>query len=435
MFIHLYLIIMKIATPIWWLVLKIRVRKGLEHPGRYTERQGIPSHKRPHTKRLIWVHGASIGEIQMAVPLIRFIQQQEPHTPFLITTCDYKSAELAAKWLPDVIHQYIPLDAPRYVDRFLTHWQPTIGLWIESELWPVLLHKAQKKSVFLAFVSGRLSQRSYKKWRYAKGLISHMLNSFAVVLAQSHRYQQHFTKLGGKRVDYLGNLKYACAPLHHNAAEVAAIRNKCPHKFIWVCASLHPYETTLCLKALQKIHQIHGPDSVLCILIPRHLRTVPFMTQALDEHKLSYTLRDTGDKTYNPPHPNHPVYIANTFGEIGTFYTLAHGVFVGGSFDEPDQKRPHGGHNPLEPARLNCALCMGPSIDNCRPLVTDLIDKGALTPLNNETDLTNCIDSWITNPSTCANAAAAGLGLCGQQAAFLKKTYALLKKYGWPDIK
>src|SRR5262245_3362953 len=171
------------SGPLAGYVLSHRLKRGKEDPVRVGERRGEAGIARP-TGALIWMHGASVGEIAAIIPLVERVAAKEFNV--LVTSGTVTSAKLAGQWLPPgVIHQYVPLDAPRFVARFLDHWKPDLGLFTESDLWPNLIMMSADRHVPLILVNGRVSERSYKRWRHVPGVISALLGRFDLCLAQS----------------------------------------------------------------------------------------------------------------------------------------------------------------------------------------------------------------------------------------------------------
>ena len=201
------------ATPLVRRHLRQRVARGREDPARLAERFGHAGVARPPGP-LVWVHGASVGESLSALPLVDGIREGWPGLNLLMTTGTVTSARLMAERLPEgVIHQYLPVDLPAAVGRFLAHWRPALGLMVESEFWPNLLLQARAGGVDLALVNGRVSGGSYASWRRFRPLIGHLLRQFSITLAQSREDQAHLRDLGAADPLRLGNLKFAAPPL------------------------------------------------------------------------------------------------------------------------------------------------------------------------------------------------------------------------------
>src|SRR4030081_1751182 len=164
-------------------LIKRRLKQGKEDPARVGERRGMSSDIRPHGP-LVWIHGASVGEVLAAAALIEKLRAL--NIRILLTSGTVTSAAIVAKRFPaDIIHQYVPYDSPRYVARFLDHWRPSLALFIESDLWPNLILSSAARRLPMVLINGRMSQRSFPRWRRMAGTISALLGRFDVCLAQS----------------------------------------------------------------------------------------------------------------------------------------------------------------------------------------------------------------------------------------------------------
>jgi 3-deoxy-D-manno-octulosonic-acid transferase len=194
----------RVATPLAGALLAHRLKRGKEDPERLRERRGESKIARP-PGALVWVHGASVGEIAAVIPLIERIAAKDFNV--LVTSGTIGSAKLAEQRLPPrVIHQFIPLDTPRFIGRFLEHWKPDLALFTESDLWPNIILMSSARRIPLILVNGRLSERSFNRWRHAPATIGAMLGRFELCLAQSAAYAARYRDLGAPRISTTGNL-------------------------------------------------------------------------------------------------------------------------------------------------------------------------------------------------------------------------------------
>src|ERR1700760_132271 len=182
------------AVPLAPALIKRRLKQGKEDPARVGERRGLSEDVRPNGP-LVWIHGASVGEVLAAAALIERLRAL--NLRILLTSGTVTSAAIVAKrFPPDVIHQYVPYDSPRYVARFLDHWQPSLALFIESDLWPNLILSSAARRLPMVLVNGRMSPRSFPRWRRVQATISAILEKFDVCLAQSVTDAERFSTLG-----------------------------------------------------------------------------------------------------------------------------------------------------------------------------------------------------------------------------------------------
>jgi 3-deoxy-D-manno-octulosonic-acid transferase len=347
----LYRGVWSIASAVAPLLLRARARRGKEDLERIGERQGLTSRPRPNGI-LVWLHGASVGESIAALPLVGAILAQ-PERHVLVTTGTVTSAQLMAQRLPArAFHQYAPLDSARSVRRFLDHWRPDLALFIESELWPNLILETRARSVPMALINARLSERSFKGWRRASALAKLLLSSFEKCLAQDESTARRLSALGAECVAVSGTLKADAAPLpvdEKALAEFEAARGARP---LFVAASTHPGEDAFLYDVANKLRMSRA-DS-LTVLVPRHPARGGEIERAALERGFAVRRRSTGSL----PSPNTEIYVADTLGELGLFYRAARFAFLGGSLIR------HGGQNPLEPAQLGTAVLTGPYTHN-----------------------------------------------------------------------
>jgi len=211
-----------LVTPLTPLLLRERAARGKEDSARMGERLGVASAARPDG-RLVWIHGASVGESLAALPLIEKLLAEDIRV--LVTSGTVTSANMMQARLPaGAIHQYVPLDTPRAIARFLDHWRPAAGLFVESDLWPNLLLEAQRRGVKLALINARISERSAAGWRRAPHTARTLLGVFNKILAQDEDFAARFRALGAHEVTVAGSLKADAPPLSCDENALAATR-------------------------------------------------------------------------------------------------------------------------------------------------------------------------------------------------------------------
>ena len=346
-----------LAAPLipWW--LRRRARSGKEDPTRLEERLGRGA-DRPEGQ-LVWLHGASVGESLSLIPLIEALAERLPDAHFLLTTGTVTSARLAMEQLPPALrgrvrHRYAPLDTLTYVARFLAGWNPSAAVFAESEFWPNRLLATRHVRVPMALVNGRMSQRSFERWqRWAPGLARRMLKSFTLIQPQTSADEIRLRGLGALGMWPSGDLKLSAPPLPHDPAALAAERHDGP---VFLAAATHPGEEAIVAAAHGLLRDRH--PGLRTIIVPRHADRGAELAAALGA-----TRRALGE-------PPGELHIADTMGELGLFYRLADVALVGGSLV------PHGGHNPMEPARLGCPILIGPYTHNFAERVADLLEEG-----------------------------------------------------------
>lgn len=353
--------------PIAPLLLGVRERQGKEDGLRRDERVGKPNAARPEGK-LVWVHAASVGETNAVLPLIHRLSEERPELSFLLTTGTVTSAGLAAQRLPPrALHQYVPLDVPQFARQFLKHWRPDLAIFTESEIWPNLILETRAAGIPLALVNGRMSQRSYKRWKRNEGVSRPIFSSFDLVLAQNETLGRRFSALGGRKVIVSGNLKIDSPPPPADPREVARLRAALAGRPIMVAASTHEGEEVVVADAHRLLAR--ELDGFCTIIAPRHPERGVGIAEWLRSQGLNVSLRSTGAL----PSAQSDIYVADTIGELGTLYALSPVAFIGGSLIE------HGGQNPIEPIRHGCAVLTGPHWQNFRDAYETLLrHRGAV---------------------------------------------------------
>lgn len=363
----------EIGGPAIRLYLARRRAAGKEDPARGAERLGRASVDRP-PGRLAWFHAASVGESLSVLILINRLLDRYPDLTVLVTTGTVTSAELMARRLPArAIHQYVPVDRMPYVRRFLDHWRPDLALWIESEIWPNLLCEIGRRRIPAALVNARMSAGSFRNWRRVPGFIRPLLRTFDICLAQTELEAGRLRSLGARDVRCVGNLKFSAEPLPADPAALAGLREALGGRPSWLMASSHPGEEAIAADVHAALRD--RLPGLLTVIVPRHPRRSGEVSGLLDERGLPWSLRSAG----GVPGPEHEIYVADTVGELGLFFRLAPVVFVGGSLV------PIGGHNPVEPAQLGCAVIHGPHMTNFSEVAAQLqADDAAVTVRDGE---------------------------------------------------
>ncbi len=335
-------------APFAPVLLRQRLLRGKEDAGRIGERLGHPAAARPEGQ-LVWLHGASVGECLAMLPLIDALKA--PGRSILVTSGTRTSATLMAERLPkDVPHQFAPLDTPDAVARFLAHWRPDAALFVDSEIWPNMVMEAHARGVKLALVNGRMSARSFTRWKKARKSAAALLSRYDLCLAQDEATAERFHALGATHAEACGSLKADAPPLPFDAAALERLKAAISTRPILLAAQTHPGEDETILPVHDALRQTY-PD-LLTIIVPRHPH------RGADIAMLAGTRAVRRRSEGALPTAETAIYVADTLGELGLFYRLARFTFVGGSLV------PHGGQNPLEPARLSCAVMAGPHTDN-----------------------------------------------------------------------
>jgi 3-deoxy-D-manno-octulosonic-acid transferase len=396
-------------------LLAWRARRGKEDPMRLPERRGLPGRARP-VGSLAWMHGASIGE---ALSLIGLVEGMIARGfSVLVTTGTRTAAELVGTRLPaGAVHQYVPLDAPRWVERFLDHWQPDLALVAESEIWPNTILSLHAREIPLILVNGRMSERSFKGWERSPATAKALLARIAVCLAQTNDDAGRFARLGAPRVSVAGNLKYDAAVPPADRQQLAYLGDMIGDRPVWVAASTHAGEDAAVARAHAALRD--RIPRLLTIVAPRHPRRGEEAAQTAAAAGLRSARRAAGGR----PHSAVDLYVADTVGELGLFYRLAPLVFLGGSLV------PHGGQNPIEPVRLGAAVLHGPHTHNFGQVYAALDAAGGARPVADGADLAASLGELLSDPAGIAAMAAAGQRALRPFEGAVERTLAVLDPF------
>ncbi len=417
----LYRAVTGLATPLIGRHLRTRQRRGREHPDRLAERLGHGQISRPPGS-LLWLHAASVGEVTAALPLLQHLHDEFPVASILLTSGTVTSARVAADRLPaGVMHQFIPVDTPGAVRRFYDHWRPAAGIFLESEVWPNLVHEAQRRAIPLMLVNAHMSDASFRGWRRARPMARALFGGFAAVLAQTPEDRHHLATLGAVSAVCTGNLKTAAPPLHADPAEVERCRTAIAGRPCWLAAATHPGEDTTAAQVHRDIAANH--PGLLTIIAPRHPDRGAAIAAAIAASGLTVTRRTaSATGTLQIDEPWGDIYIADTIGEMGLWYRLCPIAFIGKSL--PPNR---GGHNPLEAAKLGCAVITGPDTHNFRDLMDELTAAGAVTVVGDTAALTAAIGRLLADPAARAAQTSAADQLLASKASVLTITLDLLR--------
>jgi 3-deoxy-D-manno-octulosonic-acid transferase len=385
---HLYRLATRALVPIAWAVVSRKLARHGVEPARMHERLGHASLPHP-AARPIWFHAASVGESLSVLALIARLGERLPGAQFLITSGTATSAALIAKRLPPRCqHQFAPIDAPGPVGRFLDHWRPLAGIFVESEVWPVTLSATRATGARLALVNARLSDRSLRGWRRRPATARYLFGLFDLIVTQNRTIADDLLSIGAdpNRMIAGSNLKAAATAPPVDPETFADSRDRLGTRPTWVASSTHPGEEDIALDAHIRLLKTR-PDLCL-ILIPRHPDRGDAVAALVLGKGLTCAQRSRGEA----PEPATQVYLADTLGETGTWYALSPLVFLGATLV------PKGGHNPFEPALSGCAIAAGPHRENAADAFAGLAAAGGLATVTDAAGLSRQIGLWLDDP-------------------------------------
>ncbi len=391
-----YRLLTLICGPFIPLFLSHRQKNGKENERSIAEKTSASfSKKRPTDNvRLLWLHGASIGEAQSSLILITHLLDTFSDLNILVTTGTLTSAKLMEKRLPKrAFHQYCPLDHPKYIKKFMNYWRPDGALWMESELWPNMLHELKQRSIHSILVNAHMSPKSYKYWSYFPSASKEILNTFDKILCQSDADKELFDLLGAKKSVVTDNIKYSASPLTYNKDDLANIRSATAERNICLYASTHEGEEELACRVHKRLKQ-RIPD-ILTIIVPRHPERRDSIAKNCSSYPLKMSFRG---ENKNLPNENDDIYVADTLGELGLFYALSPIAYIGRSLSNDGG----GGHNPIEATQLGCAVIHGPNVQNLQNIYNQMHESNAALIVDSENSLEDTLFNLLDNNNRCA---------------------------------
>lgn len=412
---RLYRIACAFFRPIAPVVMIMRARGGKEERSRASERRGGPTRARP-PGHLIWLHGASVGESISLLPVIYALTERK--FSVLVTSGTVTSARVLERRMPPgALHQYIPIDMPGYVHSFLEHWQPDLAILAESEIWPNLILETHARKIPIVLVNARMSDKSFKRWSRMKGAARALLSRIDICLAQTQADAERLSRLGAPSVTVAGNLKFDVEAPPASPIKLSAMKGLIGGRPVWLAASTHPGEDAIILAAHQHLkRRVRG---ILTIIAPRHPERGRNIAMLAARSGFHASLRSSG----LVPDAATDVYIADTIGEMGLFYRLSPIVFMGGSLV------PHGGQNPIEPAKLGAALIHGPHTENFHDIYSALDRDGGSITIRDANTLAECVIGMIAQPSEMRLVARASSDTVARLGGALERTMSEIAPY------
>lgn len=396
--------------------LKSRVNRGKEDPDRLPERYGQASRLRPEGS-LIWVHGASVGESVMMLPLIERLV--EAGAAVVVTTGTVTSAMMMQARLPKgAIHQYVPLDAPKFTAAFLDHWRPDVALWAESEIWPNLLTETARRNIPALLVNARMSEKSLNGWAKRRALARFIFGKFNAILAADQNTAAGLQGFRSEPVQVLGSLKYAGAPLPVDTASLAAHSAQLAARPVWCAASTHEGEDDIILAAHHLI--LDARSDALLILAPRHPERGRAVSALMDAQGFKASQTGYAEDIL----PDTQIMLIAKMGQLGLAYRLANMACIGGSL-----LAGLSGHNPLEPARLDCAILTGPHVDSFAEVYRALSDAGGAQTVRSAEGLAESVLELWEDEARCAAQINAAKAFTDAQDDILETVWTALMPY------
>lgn len=361
---HLFALV---ARPL----LRRRLARGKEYPDRWAEKLGLELAQRP-TGRLIWLHAVGLGEVLSLRGLIARIGAARPDISFLVTSTTVASADVFAKNAPArTLHQFLPIDAPRFRKRFLDHFAPDLCIWAEQDIWPGFVSDMAQRGIPQCMIAARMNAASFRSHQRVAPLFRDLYQTMALVTAQDSLTADHLQELGARPI-VTGSLKPASPALSCDPAALEALRQAVAGRFVWAVASAHPDDAAVAQAAHAILRQ--SDPSALLIIAPR-------FPEVFADHSAPRKSQGAW------PAPTDAIWLCDTLGDLGLVYRTARAALIGGTFG------PIEGHNPWEAAALGCAILHGPRTAHFKQDYADLEAADAALPVADAAELAAALSS------------------------------------------
>ena len=364
------------------LIVLIRLLKKKESTKRFKEKFCFFSKKRI-TGKLVWFHGASVGELQSIIPLVEKIGKDKKIQQILITSNTLSSSKIIEKLkLKKVVHQFFPIDTNFLSQKFLKYWKPSSAFFIDSEIWPNMIYNLKKRDIPIILVNGRITKKTFKKWKIVPRFSNFLFSQLSLCFSSSYESKNYLQELGVNNVKFFGNLKFSQSENEKIKVD-NRFKNFVSKKKIWCASSTHNLEeqfTGSVHKELKKKFK-----NLLTIIIPRHIERVEEIENKLKNMNLKVHIQEPQKKIDK----NTDIYIVNSYGKTKSFYILCKNVFLGGSLIK------HGGQNPLEAARYGCNILHGPNVSNFKEIYGFLKKNKISTKISNKKNMISVLERCL----------------------------------------
>ena len=367
---QLIISVLLLTSPI---ILLIRILKKKENIKSLKEKFSFNSKRRVNGK-LIWFHGASVGEVLSIIPIIKHYEKDKSIKQILVTSSTLSSLKVIKKFnFKKTIHQFYPIDHFIFNNKFINYWKPSLSIFVDSEIWPMMFQNLKYKNIPIILLNARLTKKTFSRWIKIKSFAKSVFNKITVAYPQNKETNLYLKELDVRNIITIGNLKFS-ENSDENLNNISKkLKSELDKKKIWVASSTHKTEEIFCAKAHLKLKK--KITNLLTIIIPRHIHRANEITNEIKNLNLKIALHSSKPKNLK----NVDIYLVDTFGETKKFHQIGNTVFLGGSIIK------RGGQNPLEATRLGAKILHGPNTDNFKDVYKHLkllnISKKINTPL------------------------------------------------------
>tara|TARA_B100000902_G_scaffold399778_1_gene472488 strand:+ start:2554 stop:3801 length:1248 start_codon:yes stop_codon:yes gene_type:complete len=382
MFLYLYRFLINLVLIISPLIIILRLLKKKEDFFRFKEKFNFFSKKKIKGK-LVWFHGASVGEVLSVIPLIEKLEKDRKIKQILVTSSTVSSSKVFKKFkFKKTSHQFFPIDTNFISKNFLNYWKPSLAIFIDSEIWPNMLINLKKKSIPVVLLNGRITLKSFRRWKLFGNFSKKIFQCFSKALVCNKETLQYLKYFNLKNIKYIGNLKFS-EKEKQKVSIPKKISSFLSKKNYWCAGSTHHGEEIYCIKTHKEIKKEY--KNLVTIIIPRHINRKQEIISILKRNNLNFHCHSWNKNISNET----DIYLVDTYGETSIFYKLCKIVFMGGSLIK------HGGQNPLEASRLGCKILHGPNINNFKDIYKLLQKLKISQKINTNNNLTKSIKENI----------------------------------------
>ena len=367
---QLIISVLLLTSPI---ILLIRILRKKENIKSLKEKFSFNSKRRVNGK-LIWFHGASVGEVLSIIPIIKHYEKDKSIKQILVTSSTLSSLKVIKKFsFKKTVHQFYPIDHFIFNNKFINYWKPSLGIFVDSEIWPMMFQNLKYKNIPIILLNARLTKKTFSRWIKIKSFAKSVFNKITIAYPQNKETNLYLKELDVRNIITIGNLKFS-ENTDKNFNKISKkLKSELDKKKIWVASSTHKTEEIFCAKAHLKLKK--KITNLLTIIIPRHIHRANEITNEIKNLNLKIALHSSKPKNLK----NVDIYLVDTFGETKKFHQIGNTVFLGGSIIK------RGGQNPLEATRLGAKILHGPNTDNFKDVYKHLkllnISKKINTPL------------------------------------------------------
>jgi len=424
MFWLIYNVLLVLGSPIivGLLLTKKRCQRGL------LARLGqVPTVLQHLPGPVVWVHAVSLGEVTAVVPLLRIIKEEDPHQTIVVSTVTETGREMVLKRLNGIAtHCYAPLDFWWAVNRYIRILNPRLFLLVESEIWPNLLTCLEQHQVPVCLVNGRISSRSFSRYRLVRRLMKPIWSLLDMALMQTAQDAERIKELGvnAKVVHVTGNMKFDqtfdCQKNFDSAQTIRTTLGISDAELVIVAGSTHPNEEEQLLEAYQTLS--HSHMNVVLIMAPRHVERAQALEAVIARFGLSCVRRSQmSDKNIlSAQHHSPRVIVLDSRGELPYVFCLGLVGFVGGTLV------PVGGHNLLEPAQWGRPVFFGPYVDHCRDIAHQLLQARGAIQIHQPIDLVTHLLRLLEHPAEAEQMGRQALSVVQQNRGVVKENLRLI---------